>query len=67
MWGDPDEWVPLEIMQQFKQALPNSPAIVYAGVGHLPMEALPVQTSRDAHAFFTRGKIWPSPLVVTPK
>jgi pimeloyl-ACP methyl ester carboxylesterase len=56
MWGDQDDWVPLEIMQQFHQALPNSQSIVYEGVGHMPMEELPVQTSRDAHGFFTNGK-----------
>jgi pimeloyl-ACP methyl ester carboxylesterase len=66
MWGDQDEWVPLAIMQQFQQALPNSQSIVYEGVGHMPMEELPVQTSRDAHGFFTLGKTLQSPLVVVP-
>lgn len=63
MWGDQDEWVPLEIMQQFHQALPNSQTIVYEGVGHMPMEELPVQTSRDAHGFFTTGKTMKLPIV----
>jgi pimeloyl-ACP methyl ester carboxylesterase len=66
MWGDQDEWVPLDVMQQFAQALPNSQSIVYEGVGHMPMEELPVQTSRDAHGFFTLGKILKSPLVAAP-
>lgn len=66
MWGDQDEWVPLEIMQQFVQALPNSQSIVYEGVGHMPMEELPVQTSRDAHGFFTLGKTISAPLVMAP-
>ncbi len=63
MWGDQDEWVPLEIMQQFHQALANSQTIVYEGVGHMPMEELPVQTSRDAHGFFTTGKTMKLPIV----
>jgi len=63
MWGDQDEWVPLEIMQQFHQALPNSQTIVYEGVGHMPMEELPVQTSRDAHGFFTTGKTMQLPVI----
>ena len=62
MWGDQDEWVPLEIMQQFHQALPNSQTIVYEGVGHMPMEELPVQTARDAHGFFTLGKTLQLPI-----
>jgi pimeloyl-ACP methyl ester carboxylesterase len=66
MWGDQDEWVPLIIMQQFEQALPNSQSIVYEGIGHLPMEELPIQTSRDAHGFLTLGKTVPAPLVEVP-
>ncbi|CCK76342.1 MAG: alpha/beta hydrolase [Oleispira antarctica] len=66
MWGDQDEWVPLEVMKQFEQALPNSQSIVYEGVGHMPMEELPIQTSRDAHGFFTLGKTLSSPLVLAP-
>jgi pimeloyl-ACP methyl ester carboxylesterase len=66
MWGDQDEWVPLSIMEQFEQALPDSQSIVYEGVGHMPMEELPIQTSRDAHGFFTLGKTLASPLVVVP-
>jgi pimeloyl-ACP methyl ester carboxylesterase len=66
MWGAQDEWVPLEVMHEFAQALPNSQSIVYEGVGHMPMEELPVQTSRDAHGFFTLGKTIPAPLVLAP-
>lgn len=56
MWGEEDDWVPLDIMKQFQQALPNSQTILYEGVGHMPMEEIPVQTSRDAHSFFATGK-----------
>ena len=52
MWGGEDEWVPLSILKQFEEELQNSQTIVYEGVGHMPMEELPVQTSRDAHNFF---------------
>lgn len=52
MWGGEDDWVPLSILEQFQEALPDSQTIVYEGVGHMPMEELPVQTSRDAHNFF---------------
>jgi pimeloyl-ACP methyl ester carboxylesterase len=64
MWGDQDEWVPLEILAQFEEALENSQTIVYEGVGHMPMEELPVQTARDAHSFFLQGKIIAAPLAV---
>ncbi|WP_396587125.1 alpha/beta fold hydrolase [Bermanella sp. R86510] len=52
MWGAQDEWIPLDVMQQFKQDLPYSEHIVYEGVGHLPMEELPLQTARDVNNFF---------------
>jgi pimeloyl-ACP methyl ester carboxylesterase len=66
MWGDQDEWVPLSVMKQFEEALPHSQSIVYEGVGHMPMEELPIQTSRDAHGFLTLGKTLQAPLVEVP-
>lgn len=52
MWGEMDEWIPLDVMQKFHRDLPDSEYIVYEGVGHLPMEELPVQSARDADHFF---------------
>jgi pimeloyl-ACP methyl ester carboxylesterase len=66
MWGDQDHWVPLNIMQQFEQALPNSQSIVYKGIGHMPMEELPIQTSLDAHGFLISGKTLQPSLVEVP-
>lgn len=62
IWGDKDEWVPLDILAQFDKALPNSQTIVYEGVGHMPMEELPVQTARDVHSFLSLGKAIPTPI-----
>jgi len=55
MWGSEDEWVPMDILAQFERDIPGSQTIVYEGVGHMPMEELPIQTARDAHAFFSSG------------
>ncbi len=52
MWGDLDEWVPLNVMQMFERDLPFSESLVYEGIGHLPMEELPVQSARDLNNFF---------------
>jgi len=57
MWGSEDHWVPLSIMEQFQQQIPDVQTIVYEGVGHMPMEELPVQTVRDAHYFFRAGSL----------
>lgn len=62
IWGDQDEWVPLDILAEFDKALVNSQTIVYEGVGHMPMEELPVQTARDAHSFLTHGKTMATPI-----
>lgn len=56
MWGEEDEWVPLTILERFRKDLPNAEVVIYEGVGHMPMEELPVQTARDAHSFFVSGK-----------
>lgn len=57
MWGSEDHWVPTPILEQFEQQIEDSKTIVYEGVGHLPMEELPVQTVRDAHYFFRTGLV----------
>lgn len=56
MWGEEDKWVPLSTMERFREDLPGAQVITYEGVGHLPMEELPVQSARDAAAFLeSRG------------
>ncbi|MCX7679337.1 MAG: alpha/beta hydrolase [Spirochaetes bacterium] len=57
MWGTKDRWIPYEeIFPKWKKELPNAKFIVYEGVGHIPMEEIPVQSARDAHLFLT-GKL----------
>ncbi len=52
MWGELDDWVPLDVMRMFHRDLPTSEYLVYEGIGHLPMEELPVQSARDLNNFF---------------
>lgn len=52
MWGEKDEWIPLDVMTKFHRDLAYSEYIIYEGVGHLPMEEVPVQSARDADHFF---------------
>ena len=52
MWGENDNWIPLDVMRHFHRDLPYSEYLVYEGVGHLPMEEVPVQSARDANNFF---------------
>lgn len=52
MWGEKDDWIPLDVMQLFHRDLAYSEYVVYEGVGHLPMEEVPVQSARDVSNFF---------------
>lgn len=52
MWGAEDNWIPLDVMRLFHRDLPYSEYIVYEGIGHLPMEEIPVQSARDVNNFF---------------
>lgn len=56
MWGETDKWVPLDVMQRFQEDLSNVVTVTYEGVGHMPMEEIPVQTARDADTFLQTGK-----------
>lgn len=65
MWGEEDQWVPLRIMERFRRDLPNVSVITYEGVGHMPMEELPVQSARDARSFLQTGKVFTLPGATT--
>ncbi|MBU1168035.1 MAG: alpha/beta hydrolase [Proteobacteria bacterium] len=55
MYGAKDKWVPPEQGDLWKQDLPGVECIIYEGVGHVPMEEIPVQTAQDADLFFNRS------------
>lgn len=51
LWGALDSWIPVEDAHRFHDDLPNAQLRVYEGVGHVPMEEIPIQTARDAREF----------------
>jgi pimeloyl-ACP methyl ester carboxylesterase len=55
MYGDKDKWVPPEHATLWKRDLPHVECIVYDGVGHVPMEEIPLRTAKDADQFFSRA------------
>lgn len=57
MWGEKDKWVPLYVMERFRKYLTNVVSVTYEGVGHMPMEEIPVQTARDVDNFIKTGKV----------
>ncbi|WP_203141071.1 alpha/beta fold hydrolase [Marinobacter mangrovi] len=55
MWGEDDDWVPLELAQRWLDDLPNARLVTYPGVGHIPMEEVPEDTLKDAERFLSQG------------
>ncbi|MBF0224897.1 MAG: alpha/beta hydrolase [Desulfobacterales bacterium] len=53
LWGNDDAWVPVSLLQYWREALPSAHYIVYDGVGHVPMEEVPVQSARDVHQYLS--------------
>jgi pimeloyl-ACP methyl ester carboxylesterase len=51
LWGSEDRVIPLSSAERFHRDIRNSQLIVYQGVGHVPMEEIPGESSRDARAF----------------
>lgn len=51
MWGDQDHLIPVRDATAFQELIPNSKLIVYKGVGHIPMEEIPVRSAKDAQFF----------------
>jgi len=51
MWGSHDRIIDPEDASIFQNAIKNSKLIMYPGVGHIPMEEIPLITSSDAKKF----------------
>lgn len=51
LWGDKDGLIPVENAAEFERRIPGAKAIVYADVGHIPMEEVPEKSAADVAAF----------------
>jgi len=51
IWGEDDNWMPLENGYWFQVCIPDSKLIIYEGVGHIPMEEAPELTAKDLQRF----------------
>jgi pimeloyl-ACP methyl ester carboxylesterase len=57
MWGKEDPWVPMSIALRWLQVLPQAQYRFYDGVGHMPMEEIPMESALDAHRFIQTGSV----------
>ncbi len=51
LWGDQDNIINVQSAYKFQRDIPTNRLIVYAGIGHLPMHELPLQSSKDLREF----------------
>lgn len=57
MWGDRDEWQPIDNAYRFLKAIPASEMIIYEGLGHVCMEENPRLTAEDLAQFMTEKPV----------
>jgi pimeloyl-ACP methyl ester carboxylesterase len=50
-WGEADVWIPLVNAGKFAADIEDAKTIIYPGVGHIPMEEIPLQSANDAKEF----------------
>lgn len=51
IWGEEDRLIHATAAQTFQERIPNSKAVIYKGIGHIPMEEAPDRTASDIDAF----------------
>jgi len=54
IWGENDEWIPLESGYKFKNDLSNSTLVILPECGHIPQEEKPEQTAKIMIDFIER-------------
>jgi len=53
LWGAVDRVIPVEAARSFARDIPGSQAIIYADLGHIPMEEDPARTGADVERFLS--------------
>jgi pimeloyl-ACP methyl ester carboxylesterase len=51
MWGAQDALIPVSVVQEFEQVLPDVASVVYEDLGHIPMEEDPARSAADVMRF----------------
>jgi pimeloyl-ACP methyl ester carboxylesterase len=59
LWGAEDNLIPVSSARWFNEAIPGSKLIVYADVGHIPMEEIPERSAADV-------RMWLDAMSLTP-
>ncbi|OLL30768.1 alpha/beta hydrolase [Burkholderia sp. SRS-W-2-2016] len=51
LWGAKDHWIPTAHAAEFASRIPRAQSVMYAGLGHIPMEEAPERVLNDLRAF----------------
>lgn len=51
LWGAKDRWTPTAHAAEFASRIPGAKSVMYAGLGHIPMEEAPERVMADLLAF----------------
>lgn len=51
LWGDKDNLIDVENATLFQKDIPNSKVVIFKNVGHVPMEEVPHQVSKEIASF----------------
>ncbi|NML31052.1 alpha/beta fold hydrolase [Paraburkholderia antibiotica] len=51
LWGAQDHWIPPAHATEFASRIPGAQSVMYAGLGHIPMEEAPERVLSDLRAF----------------
>jgi len=54
VWGENDEWIPLESGHKFRKDIPNSTLVILPECGHIPQEEKPEQTAKTIIDFIEK-------------
>lgn len=67
LWGEDDHLIPVAAAGEWRDAIPGSKLLIYAGTGHIPMEEVDFQSASDVRDFLGSHGIGPSPAPVKKK
>ena len=62
LWGTRDRWIPPAHAAEFAQHIPGAQAVMYAGLGHIPMEEDPARVLDDLRTFLAKGTVHTKPV-----
>src|SRR3546814_3832339 len=66
LWGDKDGLIPVANASEFRKRISGAEVVIYANVGHIPMEEVPEKSAADVDGFLTVALASPAPLEPAP-